>query len=49
MAAKAWPVSEITNTDQISAITSTELGHDEVGDRAAISQKSCLPQVTRFV
>ena len=49
MAAKAWPVSEITNTDQISAITSTELGHDEVGDRAAMSQNSSLPQVTRFV
>ena len=49
MAAKAWPVSEITNTDQISAITSTELGHDEVGDRATMSQKSSRPQVTRFV
>ena len=46
MAAKFWPVSEITSTDQISAITSTELVHDEVGDRAAMSQKSSLPHVT---
>ena len=49
MAAKAWPVSEITNTDQISAITSTELVHHEVDDRATMSQKSSLAQVTRFV
>ena len=49
MVPKFWPVSEITSTDQISAITSTELVHDEVGDRAAMSQKSSLPQVTRFV
>ena len=49
MAAKFWPVSEITSTDQISAITSNELVRNEVDDRATISQKSSLPQVTRFV
>ena len=48
-AAKYWEVSEITSTDQISAITSTELVHNEVDDRAKVSQKSSLPQVTQFV
>jgi hypothetical protein len=42
-------VSEITNTDKISAITSTELVRNEVDDRATMSQKSSLLQVTRFV
>ena len=49
MAAKFGPVSEITSTDQISTITSTEFAHNEVGDRDAMSQKSSLAQVTRFV
>ena len=49
MAAKFSPVSEITNTDQISAITSTELVRNEVDDRATMSQKSSRPHVTRFV
>ena len=49
MAAKFWAVSEITSTDQISAITSTELVRNEVDDRVMISQKSSLPQVTWFV
>jgi hypothetical protein len=48
-AAKYWEVSEITSTDQISAITSTELVHNEVDDRATMSQKSSLPNATRFV
>ena len=48
-AAKYWPVREITNTHQISAITSTGLVRNEVDDRATTSQKSSLPQVTRFV
>jgi len=42
-------VSEITNTDKISAITSTELVRYEVDDRSTTSQKSSLAQVTRFV
>ena len=33
----------------ISAINSTELAYNEVGDRSTTSQKSSLPQVTRFV
>jgi hypothetical protein len=48
-AAKYWEVSEITSTDQISAITSTELVHNEVDDRATMSQKSSLPQAARFL
>ena len=48
-AAKFWQVSEITNTDQISAIIPTDLVRNEVDDRATMSQKSSLPQVTRFV
>jgi len=42
-------VSEITSTDQISAMTSTELVRNEVDDRATTSQKSSRPHVTRFV
>ena len=38
--AKYWPVREITNTDQFSAITSTELVRNQVDDRATMSQKS---------
>ena len=49
VAPKFWSVSEITNTGQISAITSTELVRNQVDDRATMSQKSSLPQVTRFV
>ena len=37
MAAKYWPVREITNTHQISAITSTELVRNQVDDRAKMS------------
>ena len=39
----------MANTDRISTITSTEFAHNEVHDRATMSQKSSLPQVTRFV
>ena len=39
----------MANTDQIFTITSTELVHNEVDDRATMSQKSSLPHVTRFV
>jgi hypothetical protein len=48
-AAKYWEVSEITSTDQISAITSTELVRNEVDGRATMSQKSSLPQAARFL
>ena len=48
-AAKFWPVSEVTNTDQISAITSIEIVRNEVDDRTTMSQKSSIAQVTRFV
>ena len=33
----------------ISAITSTELAHNEVDDRSTTSQKSSLPQAIQFV
>jgi hypothetical protein len=49
MMAKYWPVSEITNPDQSSAITSSRIVRNEVDDRATMSQKSSLLQVTRFV
>jgi hypothetical protein len=42
-------VSEIINTDKISAIISTELVRNEVDDRATMSQKSTLAQVTLIV
>ncbi len=38
-----------TNTDQTSATASTDLAHNEVDDRATMSQKSSLAQVIRFV
>ena len=39
----------MANTDRISTITSTELVHNEVDDRATMSQRSSLRQVIRFV